>query len=581
VALLVLFGVLSVSVSLADNKKGWVYRPGSPDRQLSGVMLSVSGDPEDMIEALSGDLHVSSTLFLDTTAAATSGTLFLRKEADDSVSLGPIEHGDLPDLDGTYLRLDTTNDPLTGQLNIATTGSTDASLLVESTGNPTNALWVLAQSGISNDYEAAFGGSLVSMSDTVGIGGGKINFEGFTDDAFRTIFTAEEPLANQQYSLPNISAGGFFTLAVRNASNTFSDPQTFTGNVSIEGDTTLGNSSSDIVTTNARESWPNATSTGNSLVIGGDADLYRSAASILRTPDSLTIDNNTVLGDASSDTITANARQSWPNATSSGNSLRVGDDVDIWDGGTDILSIGDSTHIRAAKLTVGLAANTIGNIVTDGFDTMNYTGSASGYPNNNNFQNTTGNTGSGTIAGSGSMVTLWGRGQASEGAGASPTNYETARLIMSNGVNSGDLTIDTTAAGTGTNRNIRLAPGGSAYSIVTDADSALVYTPSATQSITAASDTITAVTTYKLVSPTSSLTLTSTPTIAAGTDGQILIILNINNVRTITVQDEGTLAGSNIRLTTNTYAMARRDSLTLMYVSALASWIEIGRSNVL
>lgn len=584
--------MLSVSVSLADNKKGWVYRPGSPDRQLSGVMLSVSGDPEDMIEAMSGDLHVSSTLFLDVAAPATSGTLFLRRESDDSVSVGPIEHGDLPDLDGTYLRLDTANDPLTGPLTIEAGGTNLASLLVTQFGNPTHGLWVQEQAGILTDWTATFGGNSGSQSDTIHINAGKLVFEGTTVDSFRTFFTAEEPLENQQYSLPNISAGGFFTLAVRNASNTFNDPQTFTGNVTVEGNTTLGNASSDTVTTNARQFWPNATSTGNSLVIGGDADLYRSAANVLRTPDSLTVDSNlivsgtsdlngnTTLGDASSDTVTANARTSWPNATTESNSLRLGNDVDIWDAGANLLGIGDNTHIRNSTLTLGLSGNTIGNISTDSQDTLNATGTASGYPNNTNFQNTTGNTGSGTIAGSGTSISVLGRGQASSVTGALPTNYEIGRILMTNILSSGDLIIDTIAGGTGSNRNIRLSPGGSAFNIVTDADSALVYTQSASQSITAVGNAITATTTYKRITSNSNYTLTSAPTIANGADGQLLIIVNTGS-NTVTVQDQGTLGGSNIRLTTTTFAIGPRDSLTLMYFTDIGDWVEIGRSNVI
>lgn len=549
-------------------------------------MLSVSGDPEDMIEAMSGDLHVSSTLFLDTTAAATSGTLFLRKEADDSVSLGPIEHGDLPDLDGTYLRLDATNSPVTGQLNIAITGSTDASLLVEGTGNPTNALWVLAQSGISNDYEAVFGGSLVSMSDTVGIGGGKINFEGFTDDAFRTIFTAEEPLANQQYSLPNISAGGFFTLAVRNASNTFSDPQTFTGNVSIEGNTTLGNASSDIVTTNARQSWPNATSTGNSLVIGGDADLYRSAASILRTPDSLTVgtnlvvSGNTTLGDASSDTITGNGRLSLPNATSAANSLRIGSDVDLYRGAANTLYSDDSVAVLAPTISVGTGAVSYGTLDAGALDVLRLQGTASGYQTRFDFVNSTANTGSAALAGGGMQIVMFGRGQSNSQSAALPTNYEYGTVQMIPASSSGDLVISTAAGGTGTNRNISLQPGGSAFSIVTDTDSALVYTQSATQSVTAVGNALTATTTYKRFSSSNNYTLTSAPTIASGADGQVLILINVG-VNTVTVQDQGTLASSNLRLTTTTFAIGPRDSLTLMYFTDIGDWVEIARSNVI
>jgi hypothetical protein len=47
-------------------------------------------------------------------------------------------------------------------------------------------------------------------------------------------------------------------------------------------------------------SLPNGTSASTGLRIGGDVDLYRSAANILRTPDSVTIDNDLVVTDDAS-----------------------------------------------------------------------------------------------------------------------------------------------------------------------------------------------------------------------------------------------------------------------------------------
>lgn len=88
----------------------------------------------------------------------------------------------------------------------------------------------------------------------------------------------------------------------------------------------------------------NATTASNGLIFGSTSpsSLYQSAANTIRTDGSFVIDGNTTLGDASSDTITANARLSLPNATSSGNSLRIGSDVDMWRSGANTLTIGDA-----------------------------------------------------------------------------------------------------------------------------------------------------------------------------------------------------------------------------------------------
>jgi hypothetical protein len=72
-----------------------------------------------------------------------------------------------------------------------------------------------------------------------------------------------------------------------------------------------------------------------------------------------------------------------------------------------------------------------------------------------------------------------------------------------------------------------------------------------------------------------SYTLTSTPTIASGDDGQLLIIRNVDTVDVITVQDQGTLAGSNLRLGAATRAIGPRDVLVLQYSNAIGDWAEV------
>jgi hypothetical protein len=70
------------------------------------------------------------------------------------------------------------------------------------------------------------------------------------------------------------------------------------------------------------------------------------------------------------------------------------------------------------------------------------------------------------------------------------------------------------------------------------------------------------------------------PTIADGYQGQIVSILN-DGAATITLQDQGTLAYSNLRLSANTVALGPRDSVQLMFNTTINDWVQIGACNVL
>jgi hypothetical protein len=70
------------------------------------------------------------------------------------------------------------------------------------------------------------------------------------------------------------------------------------------------------------------------------------------------------------------------------------------------------------------------------------------------------------------------------------------------------------------------------------------------------------------------ITLTSTPTIADGFDGQQCILMNIG-ANAITIQDQGTLPASNLRLTAATLTMATRQNVTLMYSATVGDWVQI------
>ena len=74
-----------------------------------------------------------------------------------------------------------------------------------------------------------------------------------------------------------------------------------TGTLSVTGDITLGDSATDTLNINAGPvNLPNATSQTDALVLGGDVNLYRSAADVLRTDDNVSVGGNlTVTGSLS------------------------------------------------------------------------------------------------------------------------------------------------------------------------------------------------------------------------------------------------------------------------------------------
>jgi hypothetical protein len=76
------------------------------------------------------------------------------------------------------------------------------------------------------------------------------------------------------------------------------------------------------------------------------------------------------------------------------------------------------------------------------------------------------------------------------------------------------------------------------------------------------------------------LTLTSTPTMTDGVEGEVVTLFNAS-ANNVVIQDQGTLAGSNLRLSAATITLGTRDSITLMYSSTVGDWIQIGQTNVI
>lgn len=128
---------------------------------------------------------------------------------------------------------------------------------------------------------------------------------------------------------------------------------------------------------------------------------------------------------------------------------------------------------------------------------------------------------------------------------------------------------------------ITLTPSASSPDGYLDVNGRLVGRPDTTQSILAAG---TAIGVDKYVQPISSdanYTLSAAPTVANGlANGQLVIIVNVGSF-TVTLQDQGTLAGSNLRLSAATVALGPRDSITLLYSTTIGDWVQIAQTNVL
>jgi len=74
------------------------------------------------------------------------------------------------------------------------------------------------------------------------------------------------------------------------------------------------------------------------------------------------------------------------------------------------------------------------------------------------------------------------------------------------------------------------------------------------------------------------VTLTSAPTIADGTDGQLLAINVGDTSADITLQSESALTGSNLRLAGSTVVMSANETMYLVYSSSAGLWVQLGLS---
>lgn len=104
---------------------------------------------------------------------------------------------------------------------------------------------------------------------------------------------------------------------------------------------------------------------------------------------------------------------------------------------------------------------------------------------------------------------------------------------------------------------------------------AVTFQSSSLQTLAAANALLANAGKVRVVGSGGAVTLTSTPTIAAGSDGQIVYIQGTHATNTVTLQDEASLAGTKLKLGAATRALAKGSLLGLMYDTTDAFWYEV------
>ena len=106
-----------------------------------------------------------------------------------------------------------------------------------------------------------------------------------------------------------------------------------------------------------------------------------------------------------------------------------------------------------------------------------------------------------------------------------------------------------------------------------------IYTSASIQTLAAGSPVVASATKVIVAGSGGPVTTTAAPTIADGTDGQMLYVVGTNDTNTLELQDEGTLASSNLALGSTSRVLGLGDVLVLMYDTTAASWIEVSFTN--
>lgn len=92
-----------------------------------------------------------------------------------------------------------------------------------------------------------------------------------------------------------------------------------------------------------------ATGSGAGILIGGDVQWYRSAANVMRTPDSLTVDSNLVISGAGAHTMVGQLQLS---TTGSGAGVLIGGDTQLYRSAANVLYTPDSLTVAGGSVRI-------------------------------------------------------------------------------------------------------------------------------------------------------------------------------------------------------------------------------------
>lgn len=110
----------------------------------------------------------------------------------------------------------------------------------------------------------------------------------------------------------------------------------------------------------------------------------------------------------------------------------------------------------------------------------------------------------------------------------------------------------------------------------TTLDGPLNLKPSSTQTIAAGTAILANAGSTRVAGSGGAVTVTAAPTIADGTvDGQIIYVMGTSAANTVTIQDEGGLAGSNLQLGAATRALGEFSVIALIWDATGSAWREI------
>jgi len=190
-------------------------------------------------------------------------------------------------------------------------------------------------------------------------------------------------------------------------------------------------------------------------------------------------------------------------------------------------------------------------------------------------------------------------------AGTDVTQADGGTGIDSSGVTDGQLLVGTTAGNTwslagltGTANQITVTDAAASITLSTPQDIATgssvtfddvtvsddlkalttINTPDVDQSITAAGDTISSSASHVHINPDADYIMTSTPTITAGVNGQILFLQNISAF-TVDVQDDADLGGSDIFVNGASSTVKPGSVMTLIYSDTNPGWHIVSNPN--